>query len=194
MWKPGDCRHSLLRRAESCGYPVLDFDTWYQQGMRCYQGALPKPLRKQAFRALVARWVAAGNETAMWHHRAFVYGALGLDMQGRRSRLVSDGYKWPVPPDVSWRLVVCAYPDGEVDLDFAHPVSRRFWSEDNGFLDLPEERTRCFNRAWYEQMGFEVMLMMPAAAMVLQVGQNHLRVLTKQSVKSSDEQYNRPPV
>lgn len=143
--------------------------------MRCYQAALPRHLRKQAFRAVSARWLATGKEIATWHVRAFVYGALGLDAQGRRDILVREGYDWPVPPDPSWALLACCYPDGEVDLDFAHPVSRRFWSEDNGFLDLPEEKTCRFNRSWYERMGFETMVMMPTAIVVQQPRKSHLR-------------------
>lgn len=177
MWKPGENYHSALRHAEKDGYPSLEFETWYQQGMRCYQANLPKPLRKQAFRAVATRWVETGAEIAIWHLRAFVYGSLGLDGQGQRNRLVSDGFEWPAQPDPSWILIACCYPDGEMDLDFAHPVSRRFWSEDNGFLALPEENTRFFDRSWYEQMGFEVMMMMPTATVAEKVGTSHLRVV-----------------
>lgn len=177
MWKLGDNRHPLLRRAESDGYPNMGFETWYQQGMRCYQAALPKRLRKQALRALAARWLVAGCKVEMWHLRAFVYGVHGLDAKGRRDRLVSGNYEWPTPPDASWLLIVCCYPDGEVDLDFAHPVSRRFWSEDNGFLALPDEHAIHFNKSWYEQMGFEVMVMMPVAREDTSTARKHLRVI-----------------
>lgn len=177
MWTPGACQHSLLRRAEADGYPALDFEIWYQQGMRSYQVALPKRLRTQAMRALAARWIAAGNEIATWHLRAFVFGAMGQDTQGQRGRVVPDNYVWPTPPDASWHLVVCCYPDGELDLDFVHPVSRRFWSEDNGFLALPEERVSRFSRLWYEQMGFEVMAMMPVAQVVMGTPPRHLRAV-----------------
>lgn len=177
MWKPGDHQHSLLCRAESNGYPAFDFETWYQQGMRCYQAALPKHLRKQAFQALVDRWGAAGRQIETWHLRAFAYGALGLDGLGRRDRFVSSDYSWPEPPDASWKLLVCFYPDGEVDLDFAHPVSRRFWSEDNGFLTQPEEQPHHFTKEWYERMGFEVMVMMPIARAISPTGRNHLRAV-----------------
>lgn len=177
MWKPGDCHHSLLRRAEADGYPSLDFETWYQQGMRCYQAQLPKRLRKQAMQALAARWTAAGNDIAPWHLRAFAYGSKGLDAQGQRGRVVPDNYVWPTPPDASWHLVVCCYPDGELDLDFVHPVSRRFWSEDNGFLIPPEERTDRINLSWYEEMGFEVMVMMPVAQVVRGAFNRHLQVV-----------------
>lgn len=176
MWKPGDWHHSMLRRAEADGYPAIDFESWYQQGMACYQAALPQHLRKQAMRALASRWIAAGNQVETWHLRAFVYGTLGLDAHGRRHRLVPDGYEWPTPPDAAWKLMVCCYPDGEIDLDFGHPVSRRFWSEDNGFLTLPEERTTRFDRLWYERMGFEVMVMTPYAHLGVAKAGSHLRV------------------
>lgn len=84
---------------------------------------------------------------------------------------------WPTPPDASWRLVVCFYPDGELDLDFVHHVSRRFWSEDNGFLPLPEDRVCHFNRSWYEKMGFDIMVMMPAAQVAVSAPNRHLRIV-----------------
>lgn len=177
MWKPGDCSHSLHRRADVGGYPALDFEQWYQQGMACYQAALPKPLRKQALRALAAKWAVAVGKPEIWHLRAFVYGTWGLDAQGRRSRVVATDYVWPEPPDAAWKLVVCCYPDGEFDLDFVHPISRRFWSEDNGFLALPEERPTRFNRLWFERMGFEVMAMMPVAQVGAANARSHLRVV-----------------
>lgn len=178
MWKPGERQHSLLHRAEWDDYPCLDFETWYQQGMRCHVAALPKCLRKQAMRAVAKRWTEAGGRVEMWHIRAFVYGSLGLDGQGRRPIKVSDTYRWPEPPDAAWALVVCSYRDGSVEMDFVHPVSRRFWSEHNGFLDQPEDKVRYFSRSWYEEMGFEVMRMMPFAMMAPGMPkQRHLRVI-----------------
>ena len=167
--------HSTLRYAQKDGYPSLEFETWYQQGMRCYQANLPKPLRKQAFIAVKAYWAATLKEVKYWHIRAFVYGSMGLDSAGQRARYVRDSYEWPQPPDHSWELVVCCYPGGEIDLDFAHPISRRFWSEGNGFLDPPEDRPCRFNRGWYEQMGFKVMTMMPIAQ--FSMAPSHLRVV-----------------
>jgi hypothetical protein len=48
------------------------------------------------------------------------------------------------------------------DFDFAHPVSRRFWSEDNGLLKLPSYDRSKLGSWWFEEMGFEIMLMQPS--------------------------------
>jgi hypothetical protein len=159
MCKPSSSRYSLLKRAERGGYPAMDFEMWYQQGLQCYHAALPKPLRKQALRAVAKRWVEAYGDIAAWQLRAFAYGARGLGSCGP-SRVPPD-FEWPSPPDASWSMVVCCYPDGGIELDFVHPVSRRFWSEDNGFLDeLPG-----LNKSWFAEMGFDLMVMMPVAAL-----------------------------
>lgn len=174
MWKSGETQHSLFHRADADGYPCMDFEDWYQQGKRCYWADLPKPLIKQALNALARKWAKANKPVSMWHIRAFVYGvAGGVDKQARWVRL---GYKWPLPPDPSWNLVVCYYRDGTCDLDMAHPVSRRFWSEHNDFIELPEERTNRFTRVWYEEMGFEVMVMMPVARIEVGKPARHLSI------------------
>ena len=54
------------------------------------------------------------------------------------------------------------YPGGSFDLDLLHPVSCRFWSEDNGFFAVPTEDRSLINRDWFESMGFDVMTMQPA--------------------------------
>jgi len=175
MWKPGDNQHSLLCRSEADGYPAPDFEAWYQQGMGCYQASLPKCLRKQAMQVQAGRWAAAGKKVALWHLRAFAYGTLGLDRQGLRPRYVAPAYEWPVPPDAAWSLVACCYPYGEIDLDFVHPVSGRFWSEDNGFLTPPEDHPHRFNRLWYDRMGFGIMVMMPMVKLVMAPATKHLQ-------------------
>lgn len=159
---------------EPDGYPSLAFETWYQQGMRCYQARLPRHLRKQAFRAVADLWTKVGGTIRRWHLQAFAYGAQGRDAQGRRCRRVPEGYCWPEAPGASWGLVVCSYPDGETDLDFVHPVSGRFWSEDNGFLPAPEPRTDYFNRLWYEQMGFDLLNCSPNMRLGMSARAPHL--------------------
>lgn len=66
------------------------------------------------------------------------------------------------PPDASWELVVCVYPEGVFELDLLHPVSGRFWSEENGFFAAPTEDRHLLNRGWFEYMGFDVLTMQPA--------------------------------
>ncbi|MEM0550375.1 MULTISPECIES: hypothetical protein [Aeromonas] len=54
----------------------------------------------------------------------------------RLSPYLSQDYKWPSMP-IGWQLEFIAYPDGDVEMDFLHPVSCAFWSEENGNLTLP---------------------------------------------------------
>jgi len=144
------------------GYPSMGFEEFYQQGISCFEWGLPKPLVRQAFRHLCDVHKAKGGAVAMWQVRAFVYGLSGRYEGGLRSRKASAGYQWPAPPDASWELIVCIYPGGSFDLDLLHPVSCRFWSEDNGFFDVPTEDRSLMNCDWFESMGFDVMTMQPA--------------------------------
>lgn len=139
------------------GYPNMDFEEWYQQGMACYRVKLPRKLIRQALHHLAEDWKRRTKAIELWHIRAFVYGLSGRDDNGQRGRLVPDDFSWPSPPDSSWQWVVCVYPDGLCDVDLVHPVSRRFWSEDNGFIELPE-----LDHWWFENMGFTIMKMSPA--------------------------------
>ena len=110
------------------GYPVMAFEEWYQHGLECHRWNLPRPLVKQAFRKLVQRhkW---SDDVRMWQIRAFIYGCRGGYDEGNVCR--APCYIWPLPSDPSWDLVVIVYRDGHPVLDWLHPVSCRFWSEDN---------------------------------------------------------------
>lgn len=151
----------LDRATDEDGYPSISFEVFYQQGISCFVWGLPKPLVRQAFRRVCADQKAQGNAVEMWQVRAFVYGLSGRFEGGQRERKAAAGYQWPTPPDASWELIVCIYP-GSFDLDLLHPVSCRFWSEDNGFFDVPTEDLSLMNRYWFESMGFDVMTMQPA--------------------------------
>ncbi|AGZ38219.1 TPA: hypothetical protein ACNV18_001764 [Pseudomonas putida] len=152
----------LERAADDAGYPNLDFEDMYQKGLACFQWGLPRPLVRQAFKYACAGWTERDRPILMWHVRAFVYGLSGRCDGGIRKRLAPEDYQWPVPPDPSWELVVCTYPDGTCELDLVHPVSGRFWSEDNGFFELPTEKRTLMNPMWFKSMGFDVMHMQPA--------------------------------
>lgn len=153
---------SFLAHAEDEeGYPVWEFEAFYQQGMACFVWGLPKYLARQAFKKLCSDWKANGETVAMWQVRAFVYGRAGKCGEGVRPRRVPDGFQWPTPPDASWELIVCFYPDGKFDLDLLHPVSCRFWSEDNDFFAVPTEDLTLMNREWFETMGFDLMDFQP---------------------------------
>ncbi len=45
-------------------------------------------------------------------------------------------YHWPDIPK-GWQLEFIVYPDGEVNMDFLHPITCCFWSDDHDFLDVP---------------------------------------------------------
>lgn len=152
---------NFLEHSEDAeGFPTWEFEAFYQQGLSCFVWGLPKPLIRQAFKKICTYWMTSHASIAMWQTRAFVYGA-----HGRRPgslRRIPEGYRWPTPPDPSWELVVCVYPNGFCDIDLAHPVSRRFSSEDNGFFALPTDDRSLMNRQWFEAMGFNILDMRPA--------------------------------
>lgn len=150
------------RAVDSQGYPVLAFEAFYQQGKACHLWGLPPLYIRQSLRAAVTAYTGRFGPIAYWQLRAFVYGLRG-DYQGAtQARRVPPDYRWPIPPDDAWIPVICVYPDGECDLDFTHPVSRKFWSEDNGFPALPPEDGKRLNAQWFEEMGFTILRMQPA--------------------------------
>jgi len=128
----------LDRATDEAGYPAMDFEAFYQQGISCFVWALSKPLVRQAFKRICADQQAKGNAVAFWQVRAFVYGLSGRYQGGTRKRM-----------------------NGACELDFVHPVSRIFWSEDNDFLVLPTDDFSLMGRWWFEEMGFEIMVMQP---------------------------------
>lgn len=152
----------LDRATDEAGYPAMGFEEFYQQGMSCFLWGLSKPLVRQAFKRVCADQQAKGDTVEMWQARAFVYGLSGRCEDGKRERNAAGGYQWPAPPDSSWELIVCIYPNGSFELDLLHPVSCRFWSEGNGFFNNPTEDLSLMNRGWFESMGFDVMTMQPA--------------------------------
>lgn len=58
------------------------------------------------------------------------------EVKEKLSSVVSESYEWPEPPK-GWQIKFIAFPDGNVDIDFLHPVSDVFWSEENGLLEPP---------------------------------------------------------
>lgn len=165
--------HYLQRACDRMGFPRLDFEFWYQRGMSCHEACLPKAYRRRAFRQAIADWT---GEIRYWMLRAFVYGASGRDAQGTRPTILPPIFQWPQPSEPCWQVVVCHYPDGTCELDMVHPVSRRFWSETNGFFEIAEPRS-VFDRSWYEMMGFDIIIMNPG--MLADVGplKPHLSVV-----------------
>ena len=130
--------HYLQRAEEDSEYPNLEFENWFQLGRECFLARLPKPLRRQAFHAQLSRWQAQGRPVHWWQARAFIYGAAGRGWAGKVAEpRLSSNFQWPTPPDPSWLLVVCCYPGGTCELDLVHQVSRRFWSEQNDFFEIP---------------------------------------------------------
>jgi len=157
--------NSLLSHAVIDGYPSMGFEAFYQQGLACYRWSLPKLWRKQAFRHQAEMWKNRHGTVSMWQVRAFLYGCEGWGKEGLRPRIIADQSAWPLPPDPSWDTLICVYPYGFWELDFAHRVSRRFISEDSGFLDLPTTIRDGLSPDWFERMGF-IVIHMKGAEMV----------------------------
>lgn len=171
-------RPSFLSHAEDeAGYPNMAFEHFYQYGLDCYLWRLPRPMIRRAFQRACYTWKSA-NGIVMWQVRAFVNGLRGFGPAGvDATPLVPATYSWPLPSDASWTLVACVYPDGFVDLDIVHEVSRRFWSEDNGFLELPPDEGRRLTRRWFERMGVDVIVMRPDMAVDFALPKRHLHVV-----------------
>nr|WP_280971288.1 hypothetical protein [Cupriavidus gilardii] len=158
------------------GYPNLAFEAWYQRGLSCFLWKLPRPLARQAFSRLCEAWSEKGRSIEMWHVRAFIHGYAGGPPQCP-SRLVPDDYEWPTPCDASWKMVICAYPDGACEIDFVHSVSRRFWSEDNEFPALPSSGRSLLSRYWFIEMGFDVIDFNPTMAVQVTTAQPPLKLV-----------------
>lgn len=139
----------------------MEFEDWFQLGWKCFLARLTKPLRKQAFHAQLRRRQAEGRTVHWWQARAFIYAAAGRGCTGEGAEpRLSSNFQWPTSPDPSWQLVVCCYPDGTCELDLVHQVSRRFWSEQHDFFEIPvdcvDPQSTFFTRQWYRDMGFDV--------------------------------------
>lgn len=137
-------------------YPNMAFEEWYQHGLECYAWNMPRTLARNAFRALVTKWHRRGKSVATWQIRAFVYGLRG-GCDVTKVRRAPD-FEWPLPSDPAWQLIAFVYLDGHTELDWLHPVSRRFWSEENTAFDLPRhEPGEMCGGDWFRGMGFDVL-------------------------------------
>lgn len=174
--------HYLQRANVDSEYPNMEFEDWFQLGRKCFLARLTKPLRKQAFHEQLRRRQAEGRTVHWWQARAFIYAAAGRGCAGDGAEpRLSSNFQWPTPPDPSWQLVVCCYPDGTCELDLVHQVSRRFWSEQHDFFEIPvdcvDPKSIFFTRQWYRDMGFDVIDFDPE--LLAEVGnyQPHLRLV-----------------
>jgi len=176
--------NSILHRAflshveDEEGYPNMAFEHFYQYGLDCFFWRLPRPMIRRAFQRACHTWKSESG-IAMWQVRAFIDGLRGQRAVGTPSAtpLVPETYSWPLPADASWTLVACVYPDGFIDLDIVHEVSRRFWSEDNGFLELPPDDAGRLTRCWFERTGVDVLVMQPDMAVDFALPKRHLHVV-----------------
>lgn len=163
-------RPLLEAKSMSGEYPNYAFEHFYQQGLRCHRWGLPKPYIKQALKHCIKTYRHA-KEPRLWQLKAFVLGCRGR--AGIDTKRVAEGYLWPIKPDAGWVTLVCLYPDGKCDLDFAHPVSRRFWSDDNPAPQLP------VGIHWtdLEELGFEIMAMTPTMGICFGTKPRHLKAV-----------------
>lgn len=58
------------------------------------------------------------------------------NVKERLGGIISEEYLWPKEL-AGWWLEFIAYPDGAVVMDLLHPVSGRWWSDDNELLPQP---------------------------------------------------------
>ena len=58
------------------------------------------------------------------------------DVKQKLKKTVRSDFLWPEVPQ-GWQLEFIAYPNGEVEMDFLHPISGVFWSEENGHFEPP---------------------------------------------------------
>lgn len=161
----------VQQHAELSEYPNMAFEAFYQHGLECFKARLPRWLVRQSFAALVSRH----PQVALWQVRAFLWGLKGGANPDEHTR-VSAHASWPEKLP-GWDLVICRYPNGELDIDLVHPVSRRFWSEDNHFLPVPEGLA--IDQAWLTCHGFEIMPMMPVAQLSYDRRPAHLTLVSK---------------
>lgn len=166
-----------LKAVDEYGYPSMDYEIFYQQGVECYCWGLPRYLIKQAFKKVSTDWLARNKAIHTWQMKAFIDGTRGRSEIGQHEICVDSHYQWPKPIDASWGIVICAYPDGYCEMDMLHPVSRVFWSEENGFLEHPVSSTRTLNRYWYERMGFDILYMHPDMEVVTDIAEPHLKIV-----------------
>ena len=154
----------------------MAFEHFYQYGLDCFFWRLPKRMIRRASQRACQTW-AHGHGIAMWQIRAFIDGLQGPQSAGAMDATpyAPDTYSWPLPPDSSWTLVACVYPGGLIDLDIVHETSRRFWSEDNGFLEFPPDEGRRLYRPWFERMGIDVIVMQPELTVSVRSVSNYLR-------------------
>lgn len=60
----------------------------------------------------------------------------------RLAEVLHSDYVWPEIPQ-GWQLEFIVHPDHSLEMDFLHPVSCRFWSDDNEFVGLPMLKNGC---------------------------------------------------
>ena len=133
----------------------MDFEDFFQQGLECHRWNLPRVVVREAFRTTVRACTSRGRRVATWQIRAFIYGLRGGREPSQVRRAVR--YQWPTPTDPSWQLIAFVYRDGTVELDWLHPVSRRFWTDDNDQFELPPHRPGELSGHWFRTMGFDVL-------------------------------------
>lgn len=100
-----------------------------------------------------------------------------VQIQDLLAPLLADSYKWPEVP-AGWQLEFIAYPDGTLEMDILHPVSGRFWSEDNDYLDLPVKKDGIdLCPSDLQSKGIPFMTTSPTTTVVESEGRPHLRGL-----------------
>lgn len=91
--------------------------------------------------------------------------------------IVSPNHQWPIQP-AGWQLEFIVYPDGEVVMDFLHPVSCVFWSEDNEPLETPlKADSTALTWQDLKAAGIPFMTTFGHAAVSTEVAEPHLKLV-----------------
>lgn len=61
------------------------------------------------------------------------------DVKDALKAIIDPCYVWPEQP-AGWQLEFIAYPDGEIIMDFLHPVSGTFWTDEHPPFELPTKQ------------------------------------------------------
>ena len=173
------CTGRILNLNFTEEFPDLHLEEFYQQGVNCRIWCMPRPYVEKALRAVSYRAAHKFGPQKFKHLRAFVQGLRGVNssVDCSHTKLCPSDYAWPLPPNHAWSVVVCVYPDGYCEIDFIHPVSRKFWSEYNSDLSLPETK-HILTAKWFRDMGVEVLRMQPEmTAIVSEYKKTHLTLV-----------------
>lgn len=95
----------------------------------------------------------------------------------RLKDVISESYIWPTIPK-GWSLEFIAYSKDDVLMDLLHPVSKRFWSDDNDTVEPPTLKDgRMINVATLQDAGVPFMTTFGVAKVSKKESNPHLSLV-----------------